>query len=310
MKKKLLSVAAAAVICAALSGCSGESLNMGSAGQGGVYYALANEISSLANTELSGIDIYTKETAGSSANIRLVSQNYLQLALVQADLAQDMYYGNKLDPNEKTYKNYSAVTSLYTEACQIIVPADSDVYEIYDLKAKTVSIGDSESGTEHNAKEILELYGLNEKLVNEVNLNYAAAAEKFKNGSIDAMFVTAGAGAAVIKDLAAETDIRILNIDESHCDALKYSYGFYIPYEIPAGTYNGISETVYTVGVKSILIAGDTLSEATVEKITEMIYTHSDELGNAAGIMLYPDTEGITIPLHPGAEKYYERMTK
>ena len=46
---------------------------------------------------------------------------------------------------------------LYTETCQLVVRADSDIQTLDDLSGHTVSIGAEESGTERNATQILEL---------------------------------------------------------------------------------------------------------------------------------------------------------
>lgn len=57
---------------------------------------------------------------------------------------------------------FCAVAALYTEACQVIVRADSDIQSVEELQGKTVSIGAEESGSEQNAWQILSAYGLNE----------------------------------------------------------------------------------------------------------------------------------------------------
>ena len=69
---------------------------------------------------------------------------------------------------------------MYTEACQIVVKADSSINTVEDLQDKRVSVGEEESGTEQNAKQILAAYGLNDSLVDEVNLDYSNAAEELR----------------------------------------------------------------------------------------------------------------------------------
>lgn len=88
-------------------------------------------------------------------------------------------------------------------ACQIVVRADSDIRSVEDLQGKTVSVGEEESGTEKNAEQILAAYGLSERLVTEVNLDYTDAVEQLKKKEIDAMFCTAGAYTTVIGELAS-----------------------------------------------------------------------------------------------------------
>lgn len=121
-----------------------------------------------------------KTTAGSAANLRLLSDGYIQMAVAQTDLTNDAYERTGIFENEKQHGGYSAVAALYTEACQIVVKADSSINTVEDLQDKRVSVGEEESGTEQNAKQILAAYGLNDSLVDEVNLDYSNAAEELR----------------------------------------------------------------------------------------------------------------------------------
>ena len=159
---------------------------------------------------------------------------------------------------------------MYTEACQIVVKADSSINTVEDLQDKRVSVGEEESGTEQNAKQILAAYGLNDSLVDEVNLDYSNAAEELREGKIDAFFCTAGAQTTVIGELAKKCDIRLLSIDEKSAEKLKGTYKFYTDCTIPKETYNGQTEDVKTVGVNAVLLASDKLSADTVKDITKI----------------------------------------
>ena len=86
-------------------------------------------------------------------------------------------------------RGFGAVAGVYEEACQIVVRADSEISTVEELEGHRVSIGEEESGTKQNALQILAAYGLNEKLVEEVSLNYTEAAKELENGTIDAFFL-------------------------------------------------------------------------------------------------------------------------
>lgn len=166
------------------------------------------------------------------------------MAVAQMDLVNDAYERTGIFENDKKYQGYSAIASLYTEACQIVVPADSSIHSIEDLEGKKVSIGEEESGTEQNAIQILSAYGLNEKLVDEVNLDYTNAAKKLNSGDIDALFCTAGVQTTVINELAKQRKIRLISLDQKGIDRLKKSYKFYTEYSIPANTYTDQTQPV------------------------------------------------------------------
>ncbi len=154
-----------------------------------------------------------KATAGSAANLRLLTGEYLQLAIAQADLVQDAYDQTGIFADEEEDRGFGAVAALYTETCQVVVRADSDIQSIEDLHGRTVSIGAEESGSEQNARQILSAYGLNDKMVSMVNLNYEDAAAQLKAGRVDAIFMTVGAPSPVLTALAGECGIRLLKVD-------------------------------------------------------------------------------------------------
>lgn len=245
-----------------LAGCTSAGtarrMRMGVAGKGGVYHAFGEGFAALENDSGNGA-VELKNTAGSAANLRLLMGDYLQLAVAQADLVQDAYEQSGIFQDEEMENKFCAVAALYTEACQVIVRADSDIQSVEELQGKTVSIGAEESGSEQNAWQILSAYGLNEKLVETINLNYEDAAAQLKAGRIDAMFITAGAPSAVVTALAEDCGIRLLCVDGAAAKRLQDSCSSYSVCTIPAGTYPGQEEEVQTVGVKAVLLASAAL---------------------------------------------------
>ena len=292
------------------TGCSRqETIRFGAAGVGGMYYPFANAFTELASKDETGINWKVKSTAGSAANLRLLSDNYIELGIAQADLIEDAYYGKGSFHSGK-YRGYKAVASLYPEACQIVVRKDSDITSLDDLEGKNVSVGEEESGTERNATQILEMSGLPDNLVNTKNLDYTDAADQLAEKKIDAFFCTAGICTTVIEELTKECDIRLLEIPESCRQKLKKAYSFYDDYVIPAGTYSGQTEDIQTISVQSVLLASSTLSEKTVQKLTASLFKHIKDIQYSISInlQLTPQeaVKGITIPFHPGAEAYYK----
>ena len=92
MKRKWIAALLAGCMLAALllTGCSAaetvKRLRFGVAGEGGVYHNFGEQFAALEN-ETSNGTIELRTTAGSAANLRLLTGEYLQLAIAQADLA-------------------------------------------------------------------------------------------------------------------------------------------------------------------------------------------------------------------------------
>ena len=108
---------------------STTSIRFGSAAVGGMYSAFANAYTQVVAQDDDSLQFSVRATAGSAANIRLLSDGYIQMAIAQADLTDDAYHGTG-DFNKKPLHGYSAVAALYTEACQIVRILTSTVWMI------------------------------------------------------------------------------------------------------------------------------------------------------------------------------------
>ncbi len=303
MKKKISILLCLMLALSMLCGCraSGNTIRFGAADIGGMYYSFANSFTELANEALTSYTFEVRTTAGSSANLRLLSDNYIELGIAQADLISDAYKKNS---------NLRAIAGLYTEACQLVVRADSDINSLDDLSGHTVSVGAEESGTELNANQILEFAGMPSSIVTTKNLDYVDAAHELETGEIDAMFCTAGLTTTVIEELSRECDIRLISISDNVIKKMMSSSDSYTYIYIPAGTYTGQDEDIKTIGVKSVLVTSDSISDDLIEELTGLLFEKSKELQYSTSLDLNLDeasaVEDIPIPFHAGAKAYYK----
>ena len=75
-------------------------------------------------------------------------------------------------------------------------------------------------------------------------------------------------------------------------------YDFYTNLTIPGGTYNCVADDVETVAVMATIVARNDVPEDTIAA--------NHEKGKL--IDLETAVSGITIPFHPGAEKYFKEQ--
>lgn len=87
------------------------------------------------------------------------------------------------------------------------------------------------------------------------------------------MFVTAGLHADALEQLAKTCAIRLLSVDGGVGARLLAAYPAYRACVIPAGTYAGQGEDVWTVSVQALLLASNALSDETVQRLTAGILT-------------------------------------
>ncbi len=294
----------AAMLLSSLSGCgkAEDALRFGTGGTGGTYYAYGSALAPQIEAD-TGRAVEVKPTTGSEANLRLLQGDLLDLAVVQSDTLQYAAEGET---------SYRAVAGLYTEACQIVVTKSSGIRSVADLAGKRVSVGADESGVTRNAEQILMANGLTVDMLQASRLSFSDSAAAMERGEIDAFFCTAGAPTNAVAELAGKLDIQLLSIDRRSIEQLTSLYSCYTACTIPAGTYQGQTEDVTTLGVRAVLVASDALDAATVRQITAALFDHNAAVQESIAMDASLDPAGavssVPIPFHPGAADYYEEQ--
>jgi len=293
------------------SGGISASLKFATGGTTGTYYAFGGIVAQVLQDNVKGLTVTIHSSGASKANIFELADGDADVALVQNDVAHYAYTGTDLFEADGAEQGFSVVAGLYAEVCQVV--ATKNITSIDQLKGKRVSVGDAGSGTEFNAKQILEAYGITFDDIDKHNLSFGDSADALKNGKIDAFFCVAGAPTTAIVDLSTTNEINILEVDDEHAAKLQESYGFYSQFTIPGGSYRGIDKDVKTVAVKATLVASNKLSEDVVYAITKTLFEKKDDIaaGHDKGKELSAENavEGFsTVPFHPGAEKYYKEI--
>lgn len=311
--KMVLSMVTGALLLSALGAANvmADDLYFVTGGPMGTYYAIGNAMTEVLNPLLTDSELVLESSGASKANLEMIEEGDAQLATVQNDVMSYAYTGTSLFEEEGAYKNFSAVAGLYDETIQIIT-ADENLKSVADLAGKKVSVGDAGSGVEFNAREILEVYGLSFDDITVVNGSFAEAADGLEKGEIDAAFIVAGAPTAAVEELAQVKKIFLIPMDAEHISTLQGTYEFYTESTIPAGTYEGIEEEVVTVSVRATLVASNDVSEDAVYDLLKALFENKDALVEKnvkfESLNLEDAVKGMSVPFHPGAQKYYDEQ--
>ena len=298
-----------------LIGCAPKQrfITIGTGGTAGTYFPLGGALAEIWNKNIPGMNANATSTGASAANVALLKDGKVDVIFVQNDAA---YYAlNDLELYKgKAMPDIRGIASLYDETCQLVALASSNIKSIADLKGKRVSVGAAGSGVEANARQILEAAGLSYDDIKVQYLSFAESASNLKDGNIDAAFNTAGAPTAAIQDLAASKKIVLVPVDGAVADALMAKWAFYTKTTIPAGTYQGVDADVTTVSVKSMLAVSAKLEDKVVYDMLKTMFANGERLAashkKGADIKIASATDGMSIPLHPGAEKFYKEFKK
>lgn len=282
-------------------------------GSSGPYFAIGGAISNLLNEKVEVVNSSVQSTGASSVNATLLGTKKAEIAFAMNDVINYAYTGTEVFKEKGKVENLRGIASLYPNFVQLITLKDKGINEVSELKGKKVGVGAPGSGTEVNARQILSVHEITYDDIDEDFLSYAESIEQLKNGAIDAAFLTSGLPNATIMDLATTHDVKIIPIRKEAIDKLAEEFPFYSSEMIPTGTYDN-DEDVETAAVKTLLVTREDLSEELVYNITKTIFENLDTLAqtHSAAKKISIDTarDGMPIPLHPGAEKYFKEQGK
>jgi TRAP transporter TAXI family solute receptor len=304
----LIALAVATVFASAgIAFAAKNYVSIATGGTSGTYYPIGGAIAQAVSK--AGMLQATAETGNASvAIINLIAKGEMEIAFVQNDIAYWAYKGEQMFKQPLT--NVRAVAALYPEHIQLIVAKDAAVKKIADLKGKRLGVGAPGSGTEGDAKAILNLAGLQYTDMKVDFLDFGATTSRFKDNQIDAGFVVAGYPTASVMDLSLTKDISLLSFDDAFLAKLSKAHPYFVASTIPGKTYKGVDNDVRTPAVMAILVTYDKMSDDVIYNFTKAMFDNlaDVQLSHAKGkeITLKTALDGLTVPLHPGAAKYFK----
>lgn len=258
-----------------------------------------------------GLLAQVKSSAGSTANVRSLINGKSDAAFVQADIAEWAQGGEAMFADQPV-EQIRAIAALYPEAVQLVAAKSAGIKSVADLRGKRVSIDQPGSGTQGDALLILQAFGLGRDDLFASETEVSHSADQLIAGKLDAFFLISGTPATVVTDLADRGLIDLVPIVGAPVDELTRGNPFFVPYTIEAGTYDDADE-VATISVKALFVTTAAADASLIHDLTAAIWrpgnrAHLDQ-GHAKGKLIRLETalDGVSIPLHPGAERYYRR---
>ncbi|GAW91584.1 TAXI family TRAP transporter solute-binding subunit [Calderihabitans maritimus] len=279
-------------------------------GSSGVYFPLGGALAGIYKEKL-GASATFQSTSASAENCFKLARGEGELAFAMADTVADAYYGEgRFQGN--ALKNLRAVSAMYSNYFHVVTTAENNISSLKSLRGKRVAVGAHGSGTEINAKRVLNAAGITYAEIEEQFLSFAEAIQGLQEGTIDVAILSSGIPNAAISKLSQTEEIILIPIQSELVSRLQQQYPAYNIGAIPGGTYEGIANDVITITVKNLLITHEGLSDEMVYQLTKAFFENLDTLREthsaANSITLEKALEGLPIPLHPGAKRYYQEQ--
>lgn len=284
-------------------------VSLATGGTAGTYYPIGSGITAVITKYVDGVEATAESTGASVANSKMLRDGEIEFILCSASTALSAYKGEETFEG-KPVDNMRGISSLYPEVFQFVALDGSGIEKVTDLKGKKVAVGAAGSGTERISKLLLQAHGITYDDIDAQFLGFGEAVTALKDRLIDCAIVGSGLPTSAVVDASASLDINLLEVDKTLMESAIEEYKFLKFETIPEGTYNGVNKDILTVATPALFIAREDMDEEVVYNITKALFENIEELervhAQGKNVKLETATEAMSVPLHPGAERYYK----
>lgn len=249
---------------------------------------------------------------GSQENVERVATGKADFTIAAADAVDTYEIGGK-----PVINRLRGVARLYDDYVQLVVPPDSDIRSVADLKGKRVAIGRTNSGVRLIATRVLEAAGIDpERDITPRSDGIDTGPERLGR-ELDAFFWSSGVPTDGLEKIAETSSFRFVPID-ADLVAKVHAQGdvahFYRATNMPESAYPTIQngDTVPTIAVSNLLITRKDMDPRLTEWLTRTVIKSRDGIGahvHSAQLVdvrtaIYTDP----LSLHQGAQRYYRSV--
>ncbi|EJP4176503.1 TAXI family TRAP transporter solute-binding subunit [Vibrio vulnificus] len=293
-----------------------EFITIGTGSVTGVYYPTGGAICKLVNKDRKDHNIRcsVESTGGSIYNVNTIRSGELDFGIVQSDWQYHGYKGTSKFEEQGPYTKLRAMFSLHTEPFNIIARSDAGIEKLEDLKGKRVNIGNPGSGDHATMSVVMDAMGWTSdsfKLASE--LKGSERSQALCDNKIDAFIYMVGHPNGSIKEATTSCDAKLVSATGPQIDKIVADNPYYAYSTVPAGMYRGTDKDVKSFGVAATLVTTADVSDDVAYNVAKAVFENFDtfkRLHPAFATLKKEDmvSAGISIPLHPGAVKYYKEV--
>ena len=304
-------------------------ISLGTGGVTGVYYPTGGGICRVVNKfrEKHGIRFVLEATSGSVANISRVMDNSLDLGIAQSNWIYHRYNAdNKNTPNQASLgelnrqqktpqlSSLRSLLVLYPKYFTVIVPKNSIISRLDDIRGKRISIGTVGSSLRATMNDLLIKKGWQREDFSKVlALGAAVQASALCDGEIDVMIYTVGHPSGATREATQDCESRLIAIQGAAIEQLLKENAYYRWAKIPGSIYRGNIKSIPTFGVNAIFFTSAHLPEEVAYALVKTILEQLDEFRGLHPAFARLDPEQMVkgpfaAPLHRGALRYFKEV--
>ena len=310
---KLGAMLSAAVLAGQAAVAQERFITIGTGGQTGVYFVVGQSICRLVNRGSAdhGLKCTAPSTGGSIANINAIKAGDMDMGVAQSDWQFHAFNGSSQFEGDG-FDKLRAVFSVHGEPFTVVARADSGISNFDDMFGKRVNVGNPGSGQRATMDVVLNAMGKSaDDFALASELKPAEQSAALGDNKVDAIIYTVGHPNGSIQEATSTVDAKLVNVTGDAIDKLVSENPYYAKATIPGGLYKGNDDDTSTFGVKATFVTSADVADDVVYTVVKAVFDNFDRFKglHPAFANLKEEemiADGLSAPLHPGAEKYYK----
>ena len=312
MKIQVIATATALVMCSSVFAQDDmdrtgwpESFTVGTASQGGTYFAYGSGWANLVASELE-LSGGAEVTGGPMQNMALVHTGDAQFGMTTMGPAAESLAGtNPIAPGLEMTEA-CAIFPMYQTPFSVTALSSSDITTIADIPAGAkIGFGPAGSTSDTYFPRMMETLGID---FERRNGGWTDLGGQLQDGLLDVIAFAAGVPVPAVSQLEVQTDVNIIEFTEEEQASIMESFPV-SEFEIAADTYSSLDDDARSVSMWNFAIANCELPDSFVEAAVDVVMSDNARMVNihSAAASTIPENwdKNAVLKWHPGAAKWF-----
>ncbi len=255
-----------------------------------------------------GVPISVEATTGIQVNPLLIEDKKAELGLSAGDTSFEGWNGAEWTKGRQI-RAQRAMVVLDPWVMQFYTTRNSGVTALTELNGKSVNPSRRRSWTDNILRGMAEVLGLKPARIS--NVGPADANALLGDGRLDVAAVAGAIPHPAMSEFEVNHEMVLIPMTKEQQQKFLATQPALFAYDIPAGSYKGQKGPVATVASFNIYIVHRDLPDSLVYALVKGTFAKKEQLTAAHKSFARMEQKNIvyaTVPLHPGAARYYEEQ--
>lgn len=283
-----------------------DSFTVGTASQGGTYFAYGSGWANLVAEEL-GVSGGGEVTGGPMQNMALVHTGDAQFGMTTMGPAAESVNGTNPIAPGLAMTNSCAMFPMYQTPFSVTALSSSGITSISDIPAGArIGFGPAGSTSDTYFPRMMETLGVD---FDRRNGGWSDLGSQLQDGLLDVIAFAAGVPVPAVSQLEVQTDINIIEFTVEEQATIMEAFPV-AEFEISADAYTTLEAPARSVSMWNFAIANCDLPASFVNAAVDVVMSDNERMVNVhrAARSTLPEnwTKNSVLKWHPGAAQWFK----